>query len=78
MIGQLKLCRMGSLYASGNKSRLLDGAESPSWQCARQSQRRGNDPAAGGDDGCIQTCVALLRRLDYSSVRTSPKGKRTF
>ena len=47
--------------ASGNKSGLLDGAETPNWQCAQQqSQRCGNDPAAGGEDDCNHTRVALL------------------
>ena len=61
MIDQLKLCRMRLPYRQREqKSGLLDGAETPSWQCAQQSQRCGNDPAAGGDDDCNHTRLALL------------------
>ena len=51
-----------------SKSRLLDGAETPLWRCARQSQRFGNDPAAGGEDDGNHTRVALLERL-FGQVR---------
>ena len=54
MIGRLKLCvGWGFLIASGKNSGLLDGTETPGWQCARQSQRCGNDPAAGGEETAI-------------------------
>ena len=39
---------------------LLGGAETPNWQCARQSQRFGDDPAAGGEEDCNHTRAALL------------------
>ena len=42
---------------------LLDGAETPSWQCAQQLQRYGNDLAAGRDDDCNHTRLVSLE--DY-------------
>ena len=63
MIGQLKLCKMRLPYRQRQlKSGLLHGAETPSSQCARQSQRCGNDPAAGGEESCNHTRAALLGR----------------
>ena len=75
MIGQLKLCsmRLEFLIASGNKSGLLDGTETTSWQCAQQSQRCGNDPAAGGGDECNHASGSL-----GMIIRASPRGKGPF
>ena len=41
---------------------LLDDAETPNWQCARQSQRFGNDLVAGGEEDCNHKRAALLGR----------------
>ena len=50
---------------------LLDSSWTPSWQCARQSQRFDNDPAAGGEEDCNHTRAALLGR----SRRRVRKGR---